>query len=274
MKTTDRRTFLRHAGEIAGATGILGAVSAGLVGCPPIEGGAYKIPDWPWTYVPLDVEYVRKMGHLSFYAGGCCYGTFDGIVRTLAATAGDPFDKVITDMMRYGAGGVAGFGSLCGTLNGASAAIGLVSDKATQTKLVAELMSWYAVTPLPTDISNQYAQNHEFFVTELKTDEWLESSVAGGNLCHLSVTNWCLQAGFNEADVQRVERCARLTGDVAAKAVELLNAQHNGTFVSQYAAPSSSASCLVCHVPGSGSALSWTNGKMDCDLCHAPHEWK
>ena len=274
MESSSRRNFLKQTGKIAGITGLVGGMSAGMAGCPPpSEGEKYVIPAWPWTYGPLDVEHVRKLGHQSYYTGGCCYGAFDGIVRALVEALGDPFDKVITDMMRYGGGGVAGFGSLCGTLNGAAAAIGLVCDKATQSKLVAELMSWYAATELPTDISNEYARDHAFYVTELKTDEWLTANAAGGNLCHMSVTNWCIASGHDEKDVQRAERCARLTGDVAAKAVELLNANYAGTFVAEQVAPSASASCFGCHAPDSANALTQTNGKMDCDLCHGPHEF-
>ncbi|MBI2432136.1 MAG: C_GCAxxG_C_C family protein, partial [Candidatus Hydrogenedentes bacterium] len=228
---------MRRTGEVAGIAGFLGTTAAGLSGCPPTE-NPYIIPAWPWAYSALDVERVRKLGHQSFYAGGCCFGAFDGIVRALVEAVGDPFDKVVTGMMRYGAGGAAGFGSLCGALNGSAAAIGLVSDKDTQNKLVAELLSWYAATPLPTDIANEYARDHAYLVETLKTDEWLESSVAGGELCHLSVTNWCLTSGFKESDIQRSERCARLTGDVAARAVELLNANLAGTFVSENPLPS------------------------------------
>lgn len=274
---SSRRGFLRRTGEVAGMAGLLGAAATGLAGCPAPPGGTtpakYTIPPWPWTYTSLDVEYLRKLGHKSFYTGDCCYGVFNAIVTALVEAVGDPFDKVTTDTMRYGAGGVAGFGSLCGTLNGACAAIGLVSDKATQSKLARELLSWYAVTALPSDISNEYARDHAFLVPELKTDEWLEASVAGGNLCHLSVTHWCLASGFNEGDIQRKERCARLTGDVAAKAVELLNAEFAGTFVSEYDAPAALSNCTACHVPETETALSWTNGRMDCGLCHPPHEF-
>ena len=276
METTNRRSFLKCAGNAAGIAGLAGVTSASLVGCPPVDDpNAYTIPEWPWAYAPLDVETLRKMGHESYYAGGCCYGAFDAIVRALRIAVGDPFDKVITDMMRYGSGGVAGFGSLCGTLNGAAAAIGLVSDKATQSALVAELMSWYAATPLPTDVSNQYALNHEYLVDVMKYDGEIVASVAGGNLCHMSVTNWCLTADVPESDVMRAERCARLTGDVVAKAVELLNAKYNGTFASETPLPSASASCSACHTDGGAAApLTFSNGKMDCDLCHAPHDLK
>lgn len=272
MQSSNRRSFLMQTGKIAGISGLLGGMSIGATGCPPVDAPAYKIPAWPWTYIPLDVEYVRKLGHQRYYVGGCCYGAFDAIIRALTEAVGDPFDKVATDMMRFGGGGVAGFGSLCGTLNGAAAAIGLVCDKTTANNLIIELVSWYASEPLPTDISNQYAQNHEFLVDVLKTDEWLDASISGGELCHMSVSNWCKVSGFKESDIQRAERCARLTGDVAAKAVELLNANYDGTFVAEHELPSADSSCLICHAPGTPAALTQTNGKMDCDLCHAPHD--
>jgi hypothetical protein len=275
METTDRRSFLKSAGNAAGIAGIAGVASAGLVGCPPVDTPEYTIPAWPWTYAPLEVEDVRKLGHKGYYAGGCCYGAFEGIVAALRDALGDPFDKVITDMMRFGGGGVAGYGSLCGALNGAAAAIGLVSDKATQTAIVGELLAWYAATPLPTAISNLYALNHEYLVDEMKYDGEIVSSIAGGNLCHMSVTNWCLAAELPESDVIRLERCARLTGDVAAKAVELLNAKFNGTFAPVTPVPSASATCGICHTDGGAAEpLTFTNGKMDCDLCHAPHDFK
>jgi hypothetical protein len=276
MEATDRRSFLKSAGNVAGLAGLAGIGATGLAGCPPVEEGEpYKIPAWPWVYGPLDVEQVRKLGHKGYYAGGCSYGAFEAIVGALRDLIGDPYDKVITDMMRYGGGGVAGFGSLCGALNGAAAAIGLVCDKAAQTALVGELLAWYAATPLPTDESNEYAVNGEFLVDQLKYEGPIVQNAAGGNLCHMSVTNWCLTAGVAESAPMRLERCARLTGDVAAKAVELLNAHYAGTFAPAIPVPSASASCRACHTDGGmATVLDYTNGKMDCDLCHGPHEWK
>ena len=51
-------------------------------------------------------------------------------------------------MMRYGAGGIAGWGTVCGALNGACPIITLVAGK-DYNKLVNELMGWYAHNPLP-----------------------------------------------------------------------------------------------------------------------------
>ena len=54
-------------------------------------------------------------------------------------------------MMRYGAGGVGGWGSLCGTLNGAAAVVGLVEPaKERRSQIMRELFSWYESTAPPT----------------------------------------------------------------------------------------------------------------------------
>lgn len=282
MKTSKRREFLAQVGKIS----LIGATTGAVVGCPqppPEDETPYSIPPLPWTYAELDVELIRKRGHYWYYSKDCCGGAFTAIVKTLAEVVGDPFDKVPCDMMLYGAGGVAGFGSLCGALNGAGAAMGLVFDKATVSKLLAELISWYNTEPFPSDTSNRYAQNHEFLVSQYKTDAWLPSNSAGSELCHVSVTKWCLASGFASGSVERSERCGRLTGDVAAKAVELMNAQHAGTFQSVNPLPSSFASCALCHYQGTNfEAGQFTRGKTDCEQCHVdaytdmskpPHSW-
>ena len=269
METTDRRAFLTHLGQMGAAAG-MGVLCAQPLGCSSdADAATTTLLQWPLEYQPLDVEHVRKLAHESYYGGGCCYGCFDGIVRALAQEVGDPFDDFPTDMMRYGGGGVAGYGSLCGTLNGAAAAINLVTPMPTANAIISELMAWYAATTLPTDISNQYAVNHEFYVETLKTDAVLPQNVAGGNLCHMSVTNWCNTSGFGSGTVERAERCARLTGDIAARAVELLNQQYDGTFAAVTPLPSEATNCVTCHHSGGDvSSGEFTNGKMDCGICH------
>jgi hypothetical protein len=85
----------------------------------------------------------------------------------------------------------------------------------------------------------------------------------------LSVTEWCIHADKKVSDAERKERCARVTGDVAAKTVELLNAYFAGTFTSTYVDPSTLTACLGCH----GGALdNNVMTKMDCQPCHGdPH---
>jgi len=272
MQSSDRRQFL---GKLGIHTGVLGAAGLGglVVGkasaeAPPAPVSEPAMPPLPWSYTPLDPEMIRRRAHRHYSKGHCCEGAFSAIVGALADAAGHPFDKVPCGMMGYGGGGVAGFGSLCGALNGCGAAINLVCDKKTTEAVLSELMSWYAVAVLPTDISNGYAADGGYFEDDPYTVRTvLPQSVAGDNLCHLSVTRWCKAADLGSGTPERSERCARLTGDVAAKAAELLNAVHAKTFQRAHPVPAQATGCLKCH---DLSEKSHTRGKMDCLLCHPP----
>ncbi len=277
MQPRSRRDFFKDAGRVGLASG-LGAIAAGA-GCnvlsegdPPSDPGTDTPPSsatWPFPYAKLNVEDVRKAGHAHFYEGDCCYGAFAAIIDTLAQNLGEPFTSFPTDLMRYGKGGMYGYGTLCGALNGAAAAIQLVAEEETAAKVVTELMNWYATTALPTDKANEYATNHEYLVEQLKTDEALLQNVAGNVLCHVSVSKWASESGYASGSEERKERCARLTGDVAAKAVELLNAVSDVTFEPTLTSLGEQAGCMACHKPGLDfSGGNFTQGKMDCVTCH------
>jgi hypothetical protein len=231
-----------------------------------------EVPEWPWPYVKLDPEMIRKKGHLGYYKAHCCYGAFWAIIDSLREEIGFPYTQIPAEMMIYGAGGVAGWGTLCGALNGAFAAINLVTDEKTCKKIVHELMGWYTETPLPTEISNQYAVEHAFLVEEYKSDEALAQSVAGSPLCHVSVTKWCQASGYASGSPERSERCGRLTGDVAARAVELLNQYIDNAFEPTFELPAGTTACRACHFKGKDyDQGQFTRGKMDCLQCHEPH---
>ncbi len=295
MRAVTRRELFSQTGQLGLAAGIGALVTHN--GCIPADSllpddtnpdnsntnsndnGTAAAAEWPLAYAKLDVERVRKLGHQEFYAGDCCYGAFSGILKALSEQVGEPFTSFPRDMMRYGKGGVYGYGSLCGALNGAAAAIQLVTDETTAGKVITELMNWYAATALPTDNSNRYAADHEFLVDQLKTDEVLAQNAAGNVLCHVSVSKWCQLSGYASGSEERKERCARLTGDVAAKAVELLNAVADATFAPTLLSLGEQTGCMSCHKPGldfvSGNFM---QGKMDCATCHvnpvmAPHDW-
>jgi len=174
-------------------------------------------------------------------------------------------------MMTFGSGGVAGWGTTCGTLLGASAAISLVADKATASQLVNELVGWYTRAPFPSDTANQYAVNHAYLVAD-KPDIELPQSVSNSALCHVSVTTWCRNSGLASGSPERAERCGRMAGDVAAMAVELMNANLAGSFVPVFELSSDVQGCTVCHKTGDNYEMgNFTNGKMECTACHEPH---
>ncbi len=207
----------------------------------------------------LEVEKIRELGYDGFKGitladgtthSGCAFGAFNAIISQLAEVVGVPYTSIPTQMMDWAGAGVVGFGTLCGTLNGVAAAIGLICSGADARPFVSDLMTWYSETALPTNI--------------LAPTGDLPQSRAASNLCHVSLTRWCRTSGFASGSAERAERCARLAGDVAARAVELLNDGALGLQV-----PAEKTVCRSCHYVGpSYAAGQFTHGEMNCLTCH------
>ncbi len=213
-------------------------------------------PEWPWPYEPLDPKTVAQRAYEGFYEGACMYGAFNAIIGALRDKVGYPYTAIPTQMARYGEGGVAGWATLCGALNGSAAAVNLVSKD--YAKIVDELMGWYTTTHLPTFEPSKPRVNIK------------ATSVSGSPLCHVSVTEWCKASGAKSESPERAERCARVAGSVAAHAVELLNNHAAGTFAATFAPPASIKTCGGCHLKG--GTIENARGKMDCIQCHTPHQ--
>lgn len=254
MSDSSRRDFLKAgAGVIAGVE-----VAGGLSLLSPKK--AQAAVTYPLGYIRLDVEATRQLGYNGFKGiaidgvvhGRCGFATFNAIVSQLAAADPyGPYANIPTQMMEFAQGGVADFGSLCGTLNGACAALGLICSYADAKGFVTDLLTWYTQTALPTNI--------------IAPTGPLASSVAKTTLCHNSVTNWCLASGYASGSPERGERCARLAGDVAAKTVEMLNNGRLGLAV-----PASNTTCVQCHYTGTNySAGQFTRGNENCNVCHS-----
>jgi hypothetical protein len=267
-KRSSRREFLSTAVKLTAGAG-LGAASMNLVASQQGRAAA-GTPPWPWPYQKLDAESVRKLGHQGFYeqGRGCGYGAFKAIIAALQKKVGHPFTQMPPEMMIYGHGGAVEWGTLCGALNGAAAAMSLVTDKETADKLIHELLGWYTKARFPSEQSNRYAQSKGFLVE--KYSKPLPQSAAGSPLCHASVTGWCKASGFTAASQERKERCARLTGDVAAYAVELLNKHADAKFKGAFTVPASVQACQTCHGP---TNMDNVKTNMNCTQCHEPN-WK
>jgi hypothetical protein len=71
-------------------------------------------------------------------------------------------------------------------------------------------------------------------------------------------------SGLASGSPERIERCAQVSGDVAAKAVELLNQGALGL-----RKPSEKTTCRTCHYMGPNFAQGqYTHGEMNCLTCH------
>ncbi len=181
-----------------------------------------KLPETPWPYVALDVELVRKLGHWGYYEGGCAYGAFYALLTPLQDEVGSPYTGVPAHIMTFGRGGIVGEGDLCGALLGALAMINLVADT-DHVPLAEALLAYYREAPLPTDTINKLAREGKLLVDNDFTGEDIKPTQAVSITCRHSRREWMRATGHSRRNPARAERCARITGDVAAKAAELLN---------------------------------------------------
>lgn len=270
---TSRRQFLRQSFKYGAAATAGAAVAAtGLQAIAPhkLFAASPQTHAWPWPYAKLDPEFCRKLGHDSYWSGkGCSYAGFHPIIAALRAEVGGPYYNIPTELMIYGHGGGVGWGMLCGALNGAAAAISLVCEKKTADMLVNELFAWYSETMLPTDLSNQYAVEKKYGIN--KCDQIIPPCKSGSPLCHVSSTNWCMTTGEEITCADRKERCARLTGDSVAYAIQILNDNYDKKFKPLYAQSTTATNCNSCH----GEKGTHVNvlSKMNCIQCHGdPHQ--
>lgn len=109
-------------------------------------------------------------------------------------------------MFADGAGGY-GAATLCGSLGGACAIFGLFCEANEARELRDQLYAWYKDHAFPT-----YQPEMESITT-----------VSGAIECAVSVGNYMKATGYEMGDAGRKARCAAVTGETAAKAVELLN---------------------------------------------------
>jgi hypothetical protein len=243
----NRRQLMQWLGSMAGA-GALGAFAARADQAAP----APSMRTLPWPYHPLDPDTVAQRAFESFSKGGCSYAAFEAIAASVAERLGAPYKDFPFEMFAYGNGGISGWATICGALNGSAAAFQLLSPK--PGPLVDALFGWYESEPLP-DFRPKGAKFAEV------------RSVTGSPLCHQSITLWSKASGKSAYSPERSERCGALTAAVVRKAVLLLNDQVASRPVS-FALPGATQSCMSCH--GRGSTKQNVLTKMDCGGCHAP----
>ncbi len=292
MKKLNRRDFIKGAAVLSGAA-VCGAANTAIASETEPEAGQAKgdIPALPWGYKELDPEYVRKLGHLGYYLEECGGGCFWAIMTALKEKVGYPYTQIPLPTpeqfieflknpeskehyqvpMQYGVGGVANFGSLCGAPNGAASAITYAMPFDQAKEIIPRLLRYYEVETFPTDESNKYAVNGEFLVPKMKSSKALLQSASDSVLCHVSVGKWCEKSGYASGSKERSERCGRITGDIAAMAVKMMNASMKGELESVFPMKLSqeTAGCRSCHSKGEKfESGQFTRGFMDCGSCH------
>ena len=256
---------------MAGLTGAVLGATAGSGFTAPV-GAGFEV-QLPLGYEMIDPEETRKLAHDFYYRSNCASGVFKTIITQLRERVGGGYNAVPLDLYAFAGGGVTGWGTVCGSLNGAGGVITLAAGIQANNALMQELMGWYTLKAFPSSESNALAGSGALTGGGDIAGEVLPQTVSGSPLCHVSVSTWCTGTGFASLSPERRERCARVTADVAAKAVALLNEHHDGSFKPEYVIPEETARCMECHKAGTSIRMgNNTTGKINCLSCHEPHE--
>jgi hypothetical protein len=258
----DRRKAMKvAAGVLAGSGAGLFALSKAFktevsqdAGPQPLE---YTRAEGSWNYAGLDPEVTAALAYKLYSEGACMYASVKSVVSQLALQYGEPYASFPYQMFRYGHGGVGGYGSVCGALNGVAALIGLfITDRKVQDRMITDIFQWYEKASLP--IFKPVQPNFDFTPV---------STVSNSILCHASNTIWCKQAGIQIDSDERRERCRRLTSDVVQKLTVSLNEIHSGIYITNTHGNVAAGSCVSCH--GNEGKLKNTSVRMSCNSCHS-----
>ncbi len=264
--TISRRELLTGAGKLT-AVGGIALVTGGslglLAGCGNSGTGTTASNQGgtlPYPYEKLTSADIKKMSetaHENWFKGFCAYATLSGIVSILQEKVGAPYTTFPVEVITYAHGGTAGWGGTCGTLIGAGLAASLAAGPKAGEQILNEVMKWYSETALPIYKPDQ--PKAQINVT----------SISNSPLCHLSVNRWMAKEGVGFLSAQQMERCGRLSADVATKTVELLNNNADSRFAAVTKSPAaangtpSQNNCTDCHganvpkvpTPGGGESL-------------------
>ena len=278
-KSMSRRKFLVGAGTLAGVASVAGL---GLVNRPDVAEAAGTAIPWSYPADPAsqpDPEKVARRAFEIYFKSGCAEAVWGSCVEALAAIEPATWGTLPTNMFRFGGGGIAGWGTICGTLNGAAAFIsmavgqnlaadGVTKEWAHRNNLINGAFQYYAETPLPT--------NNTFKSTQgiLGQPAWAPvvpagytlvenaaTSTANSPLCHSSLVQWTMATGAADGGWLQKDRCGKASFDVARKTIEILNKYFELASAPTVALDPSVAACGACH-------KTYSDKKMACGSCH------
>jgi len=258
---------------LAGSAALLagGAVGGGLTAYAATTDSPADAPPLPWKWVELDpLEAGRRAYRFYKEKGGCGTASYLSLLSLLKEKVGYPWTTLPDMMMAHAAAGFGGHGTLCGALAGASTIINMVSygevrDQYQQnSQMIDRLFWWYAEQDFPTDRFDDLSPMPKQVRVR-----------AMSPLCHISVSKWAMEAGAQIKDDAKIERCAKVAGEVAYTVTLALNEYFAGKWVAPAWKPSDQiAHCVKCHGPGTETqkARRWNQqGHNECLMCHTDH---
>ncbi len=261
-RIVSRRSFITTAAGVAA-----GIELAQLPGTTAYAAEALPALPWPYPMGGLDVEALRKAAytnHKTKYPG-CGYCTsqtlIEAIGNALAAegAASNPWKLLPLGLYKFANGGVLGWGTICGALNGAIAVMTLLGK---QGAVGEALLDYFGTAELPTSMLVGWTPPGS--TAPLAA---IPATVSNSPLCHVSASKWAAVAGVPVSSALKAERCVRLVTDIVARTAELLNLSFTGGSVAPWAPLATYAECYGCHTKA--DMVPSEQGKMDCTDCHA-----
>ena len=101
------------------------------------------------------------------------------------------WDLIPTGMFKYGSGGVAGWGTICGILNGAAAVLAMAGYDS----LIGQVIGWYTLQSFPLDTCEGFTAASGF--EALADIDVPAHTVSDSPLCHISISKFCEAAGHH-----------------------------------------------------------------------------
>ncbi|MBY6107079.1 C-GCAxxG-C-C family protein [Ferrimonas balearica] len=271
-RKVSRRDVLGGAASLI-ATSAMGAGVAGMALADDAK--QQETPPLPWPWVELDpMEAGTRAYRYYMDKGGCGSASYLSLLSLLKEKVGFPWTTMPDMLMVHAAAGFGGHGTLCGALAGASVIINMVTygekrDSYLQNSAIVDrLFWWYAEQEFPTRMFDHLSPIPDQIRVKAMTP-----------LCHSSVSKWSLAAGVKDLhDPAKLERCAKVAGEVVFMTAQALNEFFEGKWVAPTWKPSESTQhCIGCHGPATPGKkpMNWNQqGHMDCLACHDDHTSK
>lgn len=221
-----RRGFLKGIGVVTlGAAGISARASfPGMVQEADALGGPME--KWPWPYVKLDPAKTAELAYNEWYRVFCGAAVISSVFSQLREKVGEPYKSFPIDSFVFLEGGMAGWGTICGSNAGANIVSNVIigpriggPDCEHGHTIGSDMMQWYSDTALPT-----------FTPREPRQKTAIVQTTANSPLCHVSVGKWMQKTGFALGSAERRDRCARVSASVAYRLVQDLNAWKDGKY--------------------------------------------
>lgn len=174
---------------------------------------------WPWPYEKVDPAKAAEIAYHHWYQVFCSQATLLGLMEQLRERAGEPWVSFPIDAIRFGMGGMGGWGLTCGAPLAGALVVGLATPKEVSGPMINDLLQWYSDTSLPT-----------YEAKKPKFQGQIPKTVAESPLCHLSVGKWMKAANRAIGSDERKHRCASVSASVAYRTAELLNQWKDGKY--------------------------------------------